>query len=68
MPIAIIDDERDEASMEVFAVSLSITNVSDAVRAGAVDITRSVTLCRILDDDRKFNDQMICQNCISLIQ
>ena len=59
VPIPIIDDERDEPDVEVFVASLSITNISNAVRPGAADITRSVSLCRINDDDRKFNNQVI---------
>ena len=56
VPIPIIDDERDEPDEEVFAASLSITNVSNTVRPGALEIARNVCLCRIADDDRKLID------------
>ena len=54
VPIPIIDDERDEPEIEVFAASLSIANISSTFRPGAVAITRNVCLCRIADDDREF--------------
>ena len=56
VPIPIIDDQRDEPDVEVFAACLTVTNVSNTVGSGAVAIPRNVCLCRITDDDRKFTD------------
>ena len=53
VPIPIVDDNRDEPDVEVFAVVLSIANTSSNVRPGAVAIALSISLCRIVDDDRK---------------
>ena len=53
VPITILNDSRDEPDEEVFAVFLEVTNISSVVRPEAVALTRSVSLCRIADDDRK---------------
>ena len=55
VPITILDDARDEPDEEVFAVFLEVTNISSVVRPDAVSLTRSVSLCRIADDDRKLH-------------
>ena len=55
VPITILDDDRDEPNEEVFAVFLEVTNISSVVRPDAVSLTRSVSLCRIVDDDRKLH-------------
>ncbi len=48
-PIQITDDEKDEA-MQMFIVFLEVI---DAVNFDLVTVTRSVSMCRINDDDRK---------------
>ena len=55
VPITILDDDRDEPDVEVFAVFLQVTNISSVVRPDAVSLTRSISCCRIADDDRKLH-------------
>ncbi len=49
-PVPIVDDEINEALEELFVVNLALV---DSVNPAGTDISRSVSLCRISDDDRK---------------
>ncbi len=48
-PIQITDDEKDEA-IQVF---IAFLEVIDAVNFDLLTVTRPVSICRIVDDDRK---------------
>ncbi len=48
-PIEITDDEKDEA-IQVF---IAFLEVIDAVNFDLLTVTRAVSICRIVDDDRK---------------
>ena len=55
VPIPIFDDAIDEASQELFVVSLS---VSDSVGPGGVRVTRRTSECKIADNDGEFKEYM----------
>ena len=50
VPIAIFDDEINEVEEEIFVVVLELV---DAINSNTVDFN-DATLCRIIDDDRKY--------------
>ena len=53
-PIAIVDDLINEATEQVFIAQLRLIS---SVNPGTVDLTmRLATLCRIIDDDSKWNN------------
>ena len=49
-PIQITDDDKDEA-IQVF---IAFLEVIDAVNFDLLTVTRAVSICRIVDDDRKW--------------
>ena len=50
VPIPIFDDSIDEANEQVFIVQLKVVG---GANVNSVTISRQVSLCRIIDDDRK---------------
>ena len=50
-PIFVTDDVINEATEQVFVAELIPVNSTDPT---TVDITRPSTLCRIIDNDRKY--------------
>ena len=57
VPIAIVDDPVNEATEQVFIVQLQLIS---SVNPGLVDLTtRQASLCRIVDDDRKWNSVVV---------
>ena len=53
-PIAIVNDLINEATEQVFIAQLRLIS---SVNPGTVDLTmRLATLCRIIDDDSKWNN------------
>ena len=56
-PIAIVDDLINEATEQVFVVMLQLIS---SANPGSIDLTvRQVSLCRILDDDGKWNNVIV---------
>ena len=56
-PIAIIDDLINEATEQVFVVQLQLIS---SVNPGSIDLTtRQASLCRISDDDSKWNNVIV---------
>lgn len=62
-PISVVDDAVNEATEQVFTVELRVIN---SVNITLVDLSQlSVSLCRIIDNDRKyklFNAQSQCHS------
>ena len=53
-PIAIVDDFINEATEQVFVVQLQLNS---SVNPDSIDLTtRQASLCRIIDDDSKWNN------------
>ena len=56
-PIAIVDDLINEATEQVFIAQLRLIS---SVNPGSVDLTiQLATLCRITDDDSKWNNVIV---------
>ena len=57
VPIAIVNDSINEATEQVFISQLQLIS---SVNPGSVDLTtRLATLCRIIDDDCKWNNVIV---------
>ena len=57
-PVSIVDDDINEAVEQVFVLQLALVN---SVNPGGVDLTsRSASLVRIIDDDRKLLFTIMC--------
>ena len=50
VPVAIVDDDVDEASEQDFVVVLKL---SESINPERISLGRNVSLCRITDDDSK---------------
>ena len=57
VPIAIFNDLVNEATEQVFIAQLRLNS---SVNPGSIDLsTRQASLCRIIDDDRKWNSVIL---------
>ena len=64
-PIAIVNDLINEATEQVFVVQLQLIS---SVNPGSVDLTtRQASLCRIIDDDSKWNNVIVYPLCVLLL-
>ena len=63
-PIAIVDDQIDEAREQHFVVELRLIS---SMNPGSIDLTiQQSSLCRIIDDDSKWNNQYDSVSTLSI--